>query len=124
MYWEEYDNEEVLVFERNSVHTARKNHQCCECQMVIRPGERYHRFVGKWENKTFSDAECFGEYKTCEACEEDWAKLMAVCSYFSSEYDFSSFARVFGTLRETMKEAVKLGFLGERNRRYRRWRHL
>ncbi len=126
MYWsndcDEYDKE-VLVFERKSVHVARKNHLCCECQRIIRPGERYHKFVGKWRDNTFSD-EYFGEYKTCEACEDDWDKLMAVCDYFSSEYDLSPLTRVSGALGETIKEAVELGFLGERNRRYRRWMHL
>ncbi len=127
MYWDndyDEDDEEVLVFERNSAHVARKNHLCCECQRVIRPGERYHKFVGKWENSTFSDDGYFGEHKTCEACEDDWGKLMAVCDYFSSKYDLSSFTRVYGALREVIKEAVELGFLGERNRRYRRWMHL
>ncbi len=114
--YDKYD-EEILVFGRNSVHMANKSHMCCECQRVIRPGERYHKFVGKW------DDEYFGEFKTCEVCEDDWDKLMTVCDYFSNKYNLS-LTRVYGALGETIKEAVELGFLGERNRRYRRWMHL
>jgi hypothetical protein len=121
--------DEILVFERESTHIARKNHLCCECQRVIRHGERYHKFVGKWKYDTFSDDGHFGEYKTCEACEDDWNKLikiyMEVYDDPSNEHDYLfPFARTFGVLRETIEEAVELGFLGEGNRRYRRWIHM
>lgn len=42
---------------------ARKPHVCCECKGVIQPGQRYSRFVGKWEGEII-------KYSTCSLCEE------------------------------------------------------
>src|SRR4051812_17113067 len=42
---------------------ARKPHTCYECSGVIAPGQRYQRFVGKWEGEI-----C--RHDTCLLCEE------------------------------------------------------
>ncbi len=42
---------------------ARKPHVCCECKRTIERGERYQRYVGKWEGD-------FIRYDTCTQCEE------------------------------------------------------
>lgn len=40
---------------------ARKEHKCCECGRKIRPGERYERVYGIWDNGPET-------YKTCVYC--------------------------------------------------------
>jgi hypothetical protein len=41
--------------------TARKEHKCCECGGVIKPGQKYHKAKGMWEGE-------FRTYKTCMPC--------------------------------------------------------
>lgn len=41
---------------------ARKDHRCCECDGVIKKGEKYHRHHGIWEGEA-------NTYKVCLECE-------------------------------------------------------
>lgn len=41
--------------------TARKEHKCCECGHVIKPGETYEHATGKWDGH-------IGNYHTCQPC--------------------------------------------------------
>lgn len=51
-------------FFRADLRTARKEHTCCECREVIRPGHRYeHAFGIDGEGGAFTS-------KTCEICAE------------------------------------------------------
>ncbi len=47
--------------------TARKQHKCCECRGAIKPGERYHKFVGVWSGEFESFTRCVD----CEAMAEE-----------------------------------------------------
>jgi len=47
----------------DTVRKARREHKCCECQGIIKPGEKYHIFKGCWEGK-------WDEFKTCLDCIE------------------------------------------------------
>ena len=53
------DNEPEFFSEK--IVTARKEHICCECGEVIKPGEQYESVGGKWDGE-------FGRYKTCIGC--------------------------------------------------------
>ena len=48
------------VFE-TSIIVARKEHRCCECGEVIKPGQRYERVKGLWD-------EYWSTFKTCIPC--------------------------------------------------------
>lgn len=48
-------------FIHEKIVRARKNHTCCECREIIRPGEQYERTRGKWEHG-------LDEFKTCLPC--------------------------------------------------------
>ncbi|SED96929.1 hypothetical protein [Pseudomonas anguilliseptica] len=55
-------------FQAESTPTARKHHQCCECEGSIEPGQKYQLIAGSWEGRMHS-------FKTCMSCLEarDWA---------------------------------------------------
>lgn len=58
------DCHDGLVEKLSECHPkARKPHKCYECSRTIEPGERYQRFVGKWEGE-------IQRYDTCASCEE------------------------------------------------------
>ena len=40
---------------------ARVQHECCECDAPILPGDPYERFAGCWDGK-------WSTYKTCVPC--------------------------------------------------------
>lgn len=46
---------------RISRPTARREHSCCECRGLIRPGEAYRSFWGVWDGEAKT-------YKTCTSC--------------------------------------------------------
>lgn len=54
---------------RESRPTARREHSCCECRGVIRPGETYRLLWGVWEGEAKT-------FKTCADCLglEDWMR--------------------------------------------------
>jgi len=45
-------------FFRELTPLAHKQHQCGECGRVIRPGERYIRASGKWDDRTSTHKIC------------------------------------------------------------------
>jgi hypothetical protein len=67
---------------------AIKTHKCCECGEAIKPGEKYERAKGKWDNEICT-------FKTCETC----ARIRE---------DYCPDGSEFGGLRETLWEC--LGF--------------
>lgn len=42
---------------------ARKSHQCYECEQEIRPGEKYEKIVGKWDDE-------ISTFEFCMVCSE------------------------------------------------------
>ena len=40
---------------------ARREHRCCECNRIIKPGEEYQLYKGCWDGK-------WSDYKTCQEC--------------------------------------------------------
>jgi hypothetical protein len=58
------DHDGGVVEELSHNHPiARKPHVCYECRGTIQPGQRYQRFVAKWEGR-------LERYDTCSLCEE------------------------------------------------------
>ncbi len=48
-------------FYQEEFPVAKKDHKCCECGEAIKPGQKYHKAVGKWEGD-------FDVFKTCMPC--------------------------------------------------------
>ncbi len=46
----DYDDCEPYEFESSCWHRARKEHKCSACHEVILRGDRYWKFVGKFDN--------------------------------------------------------------------------
>jgi hypothetical protein len=57
-------------FYRSVTRVARKDHQCCACQEVIRPGDSYRYITGIWDGD-------FGDYKQCARCSLMWDAICA-----------------------------------------------
>jgi len=57
------DVDEMAEFCNEFYPKARKEHICCECREVIKKGQKYQLFTGKWEGE-------FGIFKTCMAYAE------------------------------------------------------
>lgn len=79
----DYDGDAPKVFNASDV-TARKDHQCFECQSVIPRGATYERVTGLWEAG-------WETYRFCLACAE-------------ISREFSENGRSFGTLWDGMRE--------------------
>jgi hypothetical protein len=60
-------------FSKEDIVKARKEYKCCECGDVIKIGEKYEKFRGKFEGG-------FSEYKTCLICKEIRDHIF--CSWF------------------------------------------
>ena len=58
---EDYDG--VCEFQDFSHPRARKEYLCGECHKTIQPGDKYQKFVGKFDGDFFCE-------KTCEVCAE------------------------------------------------------
>jgi hypothetical protein len=76
--------------------TAYKEHRCCECNEVIKKGDRYELTRGKWDGR-------FGTYKTCRVCA-------------AIRKDFMSCGWTYGQLWEDLRES-----LAEKNEDTGRW---
>lgn len=63
-------------------HTARKQHECCECGRPITPGEEYRTDSGKGDGEFF-------HYATCEQCEDLFESLRELdyCIGIGNLYD-------------------------------------
>jgi len=48
-------------FFREEFPTAKKQYKCCECNEIIKPGQKYHKAVGKWDGVLTT-------YRTCWSC--------------------------------------------------------
>jgi hypothetical protein len=57
-----YDGETCAASTR-SVRAARKEHDCCECDDGIKPGDKYEHYSGIWDRRPDS-------FKTCLSCVE------------------------------------------------------
>ena len=57
---DDYDAPEFIT---QKFVTARKDHKCCECNRMIRPGERYESSSGKWPMETGINT-----FRTCLGC--------------------------------------------------------
>ena len=62
-------SETPTMYEREP-RRARKEHQCCECLKVIRPGASYVISSGLWDGQ-------WAEFKQCAACAERFDQLVA-----------------------------------------------
>jgi hypothetical protein len=74
----------------DTVRKAHRDHKCCECERIIKPGDKYHLFKGCWDGK-------WDEYKTCLECDGIRAELRSL--YRSDE------CPAFGELFEWVHEA-------------------
>ncbi|WP_052700080.1 hypothetical protein [Methylocucumis oryzae] len=54
---------------------AIKEHKCCECQDVIKIGERYQYVAGVWEGQ-------FSTFKTCASCVDVRLEVNDMTGYF------------------------------------------
>jgi hypothetical protein len=90
----DYENTPSFFTEREL--TAKKEHKCCECGHVIKPGERYENVSGKWEE--------FRTFKTCEKCADLRASLQDVMC--------PSFGDMFAEYREYLNNETE-GFNAE-----------
>ena len=72
---------------------ARRNHTCCECDLMIRPGERYEVIKGLWYVR-------WETYKTCLSCAA-WRKVAV--DYIAPDYEegpaFGQLAHFLADLR-------------------------
>jgi hypothetical protein len=65
-----YDSDGTLEMYREKIVTARKSHQCYECEREIKPGEKYERVTGRWEDEWIVYDFCLicSEISTCLSC--------------------------------------------------------
>ena len=56
---------------REKIVKAEKQHKCCECYRMIRPGEKYHYVFGIWEG--LSDT-----FHTCRNCMWDRCRVRTI----------------------------------------------
>ena len=66
------DDAEPWTFYHDSIHKARVQHTCIECDRTISPGERYERFVGNMDGR-------WSTFKTCAHCMACRSWLHEVC---------------------------------------------
>ena len=85
------DHDAGPEFANNYIRIARKYHACCECETIIKPGDRYEEYSGKWESG-------FQIYKTCFDCLS--VKDALFCSYY--------FTMIWEDLAEKIHENSKL----------------
>src|SRR3990167_254561 len=88
--------------------TARKQFKCYECRSEIKPGDRYERAVGKWDDD-------LSTYRTCDLCAElrQWARISVPCFcwYYGYLHD-----NVEDMVHEVRRDVPK-GFVFEWGRR-------
>jgi len=124
MYWYWYYNstEARLMFSRNPMPTARKEHQCCECDTIIKVDDRYSYFVGLWEDDNFSYRRNgrLVVRKTCLKCDNDWETLLSVFR----ENDLDEMGRVYGSLRQAIWDAFNNGLLTADDQLVKDWLYL
>lgn len=82
------DFDELIEFERECTPKARKEYKCYECCSLIKPGEKYNKIIGKWEDDKITT------FRTCLDC------VSIKDIFFSDGY-------VFGEIWEALEEFIK-----------------
>ena len=72
---------------RTEIRKAKKQHECCECDVPIMPGDEYEYTTGCWEGT-------WSVYKTCKSCA--WIRHR----YCSAGY-------AYGNLLEQIEECTR-----------------
>ena len=88
-----YCDAERPAFSNRSHPKAVKIHWCCECGAGIRPGTRYQRTDGMWDNQ-------FSTFIRCREC----ADTVRFMTWWSKQVD-GCFCEVFGDLMESVQDA-------------------
>ena len=70
--------DEYCTIHEKTLRKARKEHDCCACGRVIRPGQRYANVFTVYDG----NAETF---KRCGACEATWVHLLSLCERLNRE---------------------------------------
>jgi hypothetical protein len=76
--------EEYCIVHRHEIRKARKEHTCCACEAVIRPGDYYACVFALGSEGTET-------YKRCGSCERTWQHLKAKCDEHNKLNDDSLF---------------------------------
>ena len=92
IYVEDFDPAE---FCNSRIVTAKKKHECCECDKEILPGSKYEYAAGSWEGH-------FAVYKTCSVCLELRNEFFCESWFFTQvrEYLYNHIQEVDGDLGE------------------------
>ena len=89
----EYDG--CYEFQSSSFPRARKQRWCVECRKAIQPGERYQKFVGKFDGTFFSE-------DTCAICAE-------IRDALSCGGNSSIFGEMWGEIRDYVFPTMTTG---------------
>ena len=71
----DWGDESYWTFVNQTMHRARKQHKCAECNRTIEIGERYEFLFGKCDGETYS-------VKTCGHCIEARGMLIRECESY------------------------------------------
>lgn len=88
------DNEEPSFIETED-RTARKEHRCCECRVIIGRGEKYESTRGVWGGD-------FEHFKTCMFCAEK--RDIIIREEYRRGCDGVEACPPFGHLRQAWRE--------------------
>jgi hypothetical protein len=116
MYWENCRATLVLESKCNNRPVAKKNHVCCECDEEIYAGEEYSYFGGVWYDD-WTYEKWFAIHKTCLRCEEIWGNILKIFQ----DHGESDAPRVYGLLREAIKDAYDEGYLTSNDSLVNEW---
>lgn len=86
----DYDDAEYPSFFNETRPVAKKQHRCCECKLMIEPGEKYYKATGCWSGDVSS-------YKTCPRCLE----MIEMIKQHFDPFNYS-----FGALHESIYYAA------------------
>ena len=79
VYVDCYDSETTEFF-RDTIHVARKQHNCGECRRTIERGEEYEYVVANWDGS-------FSTHKTCSGCMNVRDKMFCEGFYYGTLWD-------------------------------------
>jgi hypothetical protein len=67
------DNYDSAEFVSETFPIARKEYKCCECGEAIEPGQKYQRYMGKWDGEFEAFITCMGCYRIrMQYCRRGW----------------------------------------------------
>jgi len=75
----EWDGDAPELFDERCVR-ARKEHRCCDCGTLIRPGERYTLVSGKWDGE-------FETFAICQSCDDLRSRCDLACTSYGDLAD-------------------------------------